>query len=149
MSEDFAKFCFSYFLCSIAISYIRHLQNTLDGTPEGNGKASSYESTYPDTHAHIWKTTHVHHNLPNAINSNQSHPSTFIPTSAYYTTWKIIRIFFPILNQRSILWININLPYCVPLITLFHFDRFNKLKVGCDLISNRWSPARRHVVYLS
>lgn len=73
----------------IAISYIRHLQNTLEYSDDGNVQSSSaYESTYPDTHAHVWKTqNHLQHHLTAPItNTSQSINTSVAQSSPYFSS---------------------------------------------------------------
>lgn len=67
----------------IAISYIRHLQNTLECS-QSNAQSSIYESSYPDLHAHVWQTQNqLAHRLVSSLPPNAHQTPT---TSAFYTS---------------------------------------------------------------
>ncbi|XP_031616962.1 uncharacterized protein LOC116336896 isoform X2 [Contarinia nasturtii] len=71
----------------IAISYIRHLQSMLEYSQDPNQeRMTTYESNYPDLHAHVWKThSHLQQHLgisplpPNVPSSSNS-------ASPYFTS---------------------------------------------------------------
>lgn len=84
-TETNSEFPVSLQIDRIAISYIRHLQNTLNTYPDESGHTSStyYESSYPDQHSHIWQN---HAPAQQTPTTRSSEP---VPTAnCYYLPWK-------------------------------------------------------------
>lgn len=82
--------CVIPFDSRIAISYIRHLQTTLEYSQDSNQeRITSYESNYPDLHAHVWKTqTHLQQHLSAPLTSTipSSTNNAITPTASYFAS---------------------------------------------------------------
>lgn len=78
--------CLFLTIFRIAISYIRHLQTTLEYTQDPNQEPiATYESNYPDLHAHVWKTqSHVQQHLSGPMPSISVSSNNTIGSSANY-----------------------------------------------------------------